>query len=264
MSKTTQIFVDFIAEYKGQQKLTQAQKDLNLLREGATKLGKTIGAVFAGHEILKWGKESLQAFATNEKQVSILTNTLKNLGQGFAALSVNKFIDSLSLATGKTKEELIPAFQGLFIATGDVATAQDALKVAMDVSAGTGKELGTVTAAISKAYLGNTTALTRLGVGLDKTTLKSGNMNLIMGKLATTFKGNAATAADTFQGKMDRLNVAALEAKVTIGEGLVQALTDLGGTGGFPAALKGIQDFASGISDAIIGVERLKIGRAHV
>jgi len=249
--------VDFIAEYKGAGKLTQAQKDMAHLRDGVMRLGKSFAAVFAVHELVKWGKESLQAFATNEKQVALLTNTLNNLGQGFAALSVNKYIDSMALATGKTKEELIPAFQGLFIATGNAAKAQDALKVAMDVSQGTGKDLAAVQVAISKGYLGNTVALTRLGAGLDKATLKTGNMDLIMKKLASTFKGDAAIAADTIQGKMDRLNVAMTEAKVTIGSGLVQALTELGGAGGFPAALKGIQDFATGISDAIIGTERL-------
>jgi len=105
--------------------------------------------------------------------------------------------------------------------------------------------------------LGNTTSLTRLGAGLDKTTLKSGNMDLIMKKLATTFRGDAATAANSFQGKMDRLNVAVTEAKVNIGQGLVTALTELGGSNGFEGALKGILDFSKGISDAIIGTERL-------
>ena len=257
MSSKTQVNVDVITEVKGLQQLKKAQNEFGLLGTAAKKLGSTFLAVFAGREIIRFAQESVKAFATNEKQVALLTNTLKNLGQEFAAVSTNNFIDHLALATGKTKEELIPAFQGLFIATGDAVKAQDALKLAMDVSAGTGKALSVVQIALSKGYLGNTTALTRLGAGLSKSLLATKDMKLITAQLAQTFKGDAAIAADTFQGKMDRLNVAMTEAKVTIGEGLVQALTDLGGSNGFGAALTGIHNFASGINDAILGTERL-------
>jgi len=243
--------LDFIAEYKGAQKLTQAQKDMNHLRESVLKLGKAFVGVFAAREILNFAKASVQAFAANQKQVALLTNTLKNLGLGFDALNVNSFIDHLALASGRTKEELIPAFQGLVVATGSVSKAQDALKVAMDVSAATGKELSVVQIAMSKGFLGNTTALTRLGAGLDKATLKTGDMNLIMAKLSATFSGSAAVAADTFQGKLDKMNVAITEAKVNIGTGLVDAFTQLAGSGNIDKANEKVTTFSKTIGDLI-------------
>jgi len=257
MSNNAKVNVDFIAEYKGANNLKRAHSDIANLTGGLKKLAGAFGLAFAGREIINFGKASVQAFATNQKQVALLDNTLKNLGKSYASLTANKFIDNLALATGKTKEELIPAFQGLLIATGDVTTAQNELQIAMAVSAGTGKDLSVVQVALSKAYLGNYTGLTRLGAGLSKATLATKDMKIINAQLAATFNGDVAIAADTVQGKMDRLNVAMTEAKVTIGSGLVQALSELSGTGGFGGALKGIQDFATGISDAIIGMERL-------
>ena len=256
MSRNT-VEVDFVTSYKGAANVKKAQTDLQKLGVAAKKMGAIFGVVFAAREIINFGKESVKAFATNEKQVALLGNTMKNLGQEFAAADVNKFIDSLALASGRTKEELIPAFQGLFIATGDAAKAQSALKLAMDVSAGTGRDLDTVQKALSKGYLGNTTSLTRLGAGLDKATLATKNMDLISAVLAKNFNGDSAVAAQSFQGQLDRLNVTMTEAKVIIGTDLVQAFKELSGNNGIGSSQSAILSFANGIGSAIIWTERL-------
>ena len=253
----SKVEVDFVTTYTGSNHVKRAQSDLEKLGSAAKRMAAIFGVAFAGREIANFGKASLRAFATNEKQVALLTNTMKNLGQEFAANNANKFIDSLALASGKTKEELIPAFQGLFIATGDATKAQSALKLAMDVSSGTGKDLETVQKALSKGFLGNTTSLTRLGAGLDKATLATKNMDLISAVLAKNFSGDAAVAAGTFQGQMDRLNVTMTEAKVIIGTDLVQAFQELSGSKGIASSQSAILKFASGIGDALLGVERL-------
>ena len=256
-TNTSTVNVDIITAYKGAANVKKAQTELEKLGAAAKKLGLAFGVAFAGREIINFGKASIQAFATNEKQVALLTNTMKNLGQEFAVTNTNKFIDSLALASGKTKEELIPAFQGLFIATGDATKAQDALKLAMDVSAGTGKDLQTVQMALSKGYLGNTTSLTRLGAGLDKTILATKNMDLITAQLAKNFSGDSAVAANSFQGELDRLNVTMTEAKVIIGTDLVQAFKELSGSNGIGSSQSAILSFANNIGAAIVGTERL-------
>ena len=256
-TNTSTVNVDIITAYKGAANVKKAQTELEKLGAAAKKLGLAFGLAFAGREIVNFGKASIQAFATNEKQVALLTNTMKNLGQEFAVTNTNKFIDSLALASGKTKEELIPAFQGLFIATGDATKAQDALKLAMDVSAGTGKDLQTVQMALSKGFLGNTTSLTRLGAGLDKTILATKNMDLITAQLAKNFSGDSAVAANSFQGELDRLNVTMTEAKVIIGTDLVQAFKELSGSNGIGSSQSAILSFANNIGAAIVGVERL-------
>jgi len=254
MSTKQQVNVDIITEVKGLQNLAKGQQHLNSFESAAKKLGKTLAGAFAVEKIVQFGKASVEAFAKNEQQVAILNNTLKNLGMSYASISANSFIDHLTLATGKTKEELIPAFQGLLIATGDVTKAQDTLKLAMDVSAGTGKDLQTVQIALSKAYLGNTTSLTRLGAGLDKTLLKTGDMKKITAQLAATFSGDAAIAADTFAGKLARINASATEAKVTIGSGLVDALTLLAGSTSVDHLQESMASLALDTADVIRGV----------
>jgi len=253
MSKTS-INVDVITEVKGLQNLKKAQSEMGVLGEAAKKLGGVLAGVFAADKLVTFARDSVKAFADNQKQVALLTATLNNLGQGFRALQVNAFIDHLQLATGVSRDELIPAFQGLFIATGDATKAQDALQLAMDVSAGTGKDLSAVQAALSKAYLGNTTALSRLGAGLSKDILKTGDMNKITKQLALTFKGDAGLAAETFAGKMARLQVSAKEVEETIGGGLVDALTMLSGDTSIETLQSQMQGFADATANAIRGV----------
>jgi hypothetical protein len=127
----------------------------------------------------------------------------------------------------------------------------------MDVAAGTGKDLASVSIALGKGYLGNTTSLTRLGAGLSKATLATKDMKLINAELAKSFSGDATTAANSFQGQMDRLNVTMTEAKVLIGTDMIQAFATLSGDGGIGGGQKAIMDFANAIGSALIAVSRL-------
>jgi len=218
------------------------------------KLGHSVNGALKIAAVEEFARRSIKAFAENQKGVALLTNTLKNLGQEFMAVGVVKFIDDLTLATGKTKEELIPAFQGLFIATGSVTKAQEALKLAMDVSAGTTKDLNPVQIALSKAYLGNTTSLTRLGAGLSKTLLKTGDMEKITAQLAATFKGNASVAADTFTGKLDRLKASINDAQEIIGGAMVDSLAKFAGTNGVGGAQKAVKGLGDEIGFIVTGI----------
>lgn len=257
MSATTAVNIDFITQYKGSQNLKHAQSDMEKLGAAAKKLGALFGVAFAGRELLAFTKQSVQAFATNEKQIAILSNTLKNFGLQGATDEVNKFIVALSEASGKSKEELIPAYQNLFIATGDVVGSQKELQLAMDVSAGTGKDLQTVTTALSKGYLGNTTSLTRLGAGLSKAVLATKDMNLINKALAKTMSGDAAVAADTLQGRVDRLKVSFHEMQVEIGTGLVDAFTILGKNNGIEQMQSKLHTIGVEIADITVGIATL-------
>ena len=257
MSATTAVNIDFITQYKGSQNLKHAQSDMEKLGAAVKKLGALFGVAFAGRELLAFTKHSVQAFATNEKQIAILSNTLKNFGVQNATDGVNKFITAVSEASGKSKEELIPAFQKLFIATGDVIGSQNELKLAMDISAGTGKDLEAVTAALAKGYLGNTTALTRLGAGLSKTVLATKDMNLINKQLAKTFTGDTAVAAETLQGRVDRLKISFHEMQVEIGAGLVDAFTILGKNNGIEQMQSKLHTIGVEIADITVGVATL-------
>jgi hypothetical protein len=256
MTTKTSIYYDIISQFdnKGQK---QAEKGFAKLQKSALDLAKSYGIAFTGTAILGFGAKAISMAAKEDQQFKVLGNTLKNLGLGFAADSSEKFITSMYLATGTAKSELIPAYQALLTATGDVALSQKDLQLAMDVSKGTGKDLTTVTTALSKGYLGNTTSLSRLGAGLDKALLKTGRMDLITKQLSSTFKGAASTAANTFEGKLQRVKAAAEESMVILGKGLISSLQTLAGDNSLQSVTNYMMNLATETSYAIQGITDL-------
>jgi hypothetical protein len=197
--------------------------------------GKKVGAAFAvagvaaaayaGKLLIDGVKSAIEDEAAQAK----LATTLKNVTGATSAqvAQVEAYILKTELATGKTDNELRPSFERLSRATGDINKAMALQQLAMDVSAGSGKDLASVTEAISKSYEGNNVALGKLGLGIDKASLKSMSFEDITKKLSTTFEGQASKQADTFQGKLARLSVAFDEAKETVGTFIIDAVTPL-------------------------------------
>ncbi len=97
--------------------------------------------------------------------------------------AVEDYIANLQRVTGVLDDQLRPAFQQLLTATGSITKSQDALQTALNISAATGKSLTEVSAALTRGFSGNTTGLSRLGAGISKATLKTGDMNKIMAEL---------------------------------------------------------------------------------
>ena len=195
-----------------------------------------------------------QAAMDDEVKMASLAKTLENVGQGFKQTGVEDFISKMQLATGVADNDLRNAFQKIVTVTGDVEKSQTALKLAMDISAGTGKDLESVSAALAKGYGGQTTALQRLGVGIDAATLKSKNMNAITDALSQKFGGQAAVAAQTYQGQMNRITQAVGEAQEAIGYALLNAIDSttrsLGGTDGLVGLIVDATDKINTFSEA--------------
>jgi len=230
--------------------INRAIRDLNRLKtESAAatpamaSLGKgfaAAGAALAGmvglQQVTQFLKESAQAAIEDEKSMRSLAQAMTNVGLAGQLPEIETGIERLSRMFGIADDQLRPAFQQLALVTEDVTQSQNLLALAMDISAGTGRDLESVTMALAKAAGGQTTALGRLGVGLDSALLKSKDMDAITAELARKFGGQAAAAADTYGGKMARLSVAVDEAKEAIGLGLLDALDrmseSMGGTDG--------------------------------
>jgi hypothetical protein len=151
-------------------------------------------------------------------------------------------------------EELRPAFQTLLNATGSLTKAQDGLQLALDVAAGTGKDLQSVSAALAKGFTGNTTALSRLGAGLDKATLASGNMEKITAALQSKFKGQGLAATTTYTGQMNALAIASANAQEAIGKGLLDSIALLGGSNGIQSATDNMESLGTAIANATFGI----------
>jgi hypothetical protein len=248
------IVIDIAAEFTGGNAFKKAETATEKLSETAGKLGKAFIGLYSTQKLLAFGKASIQAAAQDEKAQKQLALALRNVGLGRDVASSEAYIQKLQREFGVLDDELRPAYQTLAVATQDSAESQRLLQIALDISASTGRDLGSVTGALSKAFLGNNTALSKLGVGISKADLKAKSFKQITDQLATTFAGSATQSANTLQGSMDKLSVASNNAKEIIGEGLVNALQALGGENSVEDLAVNMESFAQKTADAISGV----------
>lgn len=218
----------------------------------AVAAGAAIAGAFALDRTIAFLKDAAAAAMEDERSMVALAKAMENVGVASQNASVENFVRELMLARGVADDQLRPALQRLITVTGDVATSQNALKLALDISAGSGRDLDSVTTALAKAYGGQTTALQRLGVGLDQATLKSKDMDLISAALAAKFQGQSAAAADTYQGKLKRVQIAADEAQETIGYSLLKALDAVASAmGGSSGAVGLVTQLGNGVAGLI-------------
>ena len=203
--------------------LKKGAKEVSAFDKQIKKLGKTFAAI----GVAGFARSAVNAFIESEKAAAKLRTTVSNLGLEFEQPGIEDYLKKLSLQFGIVDESLIPGFQRLLIVTKDVAKAQSLFETALNVSAGTGKDLTAVSTSLSKAYLGDNAALGRLGVGLSKAQLKSASFLEVQRTLNVNFAGQAAAAVEGYAGSMAKLTVAVDESKEAIGKGLLDALAAL-------------------------------------
>jgi hypothetical protein len=212
--------------------LKTAAADVDSFGDKMGKVGKMVGAAFvaaaaaAGAYAIKIGVEGVKAAIEDEKAQTQLALALENATGATKAqiTATEQSILQMSLATGVADDELRPALGRLVRSTGDITKAQDLLATALDISAATGKPVELIANSLSKAYDGNTTALGKLGIGLSAAELKTMSFEQVQGRLTDLFGGAAARNADTYAGRIARMQVAFNEAKETIGFALLPIL----------------------------------------
>jgi len=256
------VMIDIAAEFVGNKAFKQADTATDKLTKNVKTLAKTFGLAFSSAAVIAYGKNAIKAAAADEKAQNQLALALRNVGLGRDAASSEAYIQRLQSEFGILDDDLRPAYQGLAVAVQDTQEAQRLLNLALDISASTGKDLGSVTAALSKAYLGNNTALSKLGVGISKADLKSKSFKSITDDLTTTFAGSATAAANSYQGSIDKLAVASANASEIIGTGLIDALKGLGDQDSVDDLAKNMEAAALYTADVIRGIgvltEKLK------
>ena len=247
-TNTSKVFIDIITEFTGTKSVKQAETSFD-------KLAKSIGRVVSVAAIEEFSRRSIKAFLADDAAAKQLEKTLTNLGIYFDSGVLSKYIQELQDTTGVLDDQLRPAFQSLAVATGDYTKAQDLLNTALDVSQATGKSLSSVSTALSRAYLGNYTAVSRLGAGISKAEIAAGDFNAIQEKLNKNFGGSALAAADTYAGQLRILKAAFTDVQETIGKGFVDAFTTLVGPDGSATQFaEALRDAALYIADIIRGL----------
>ena len=223
------IIIDIASEFTGKKAFKQAETETQKLMKSVKKLAGAFGVAYGTTQIIAYGKAAVKAAADDEKAQRQLALALKNVGLGRDAASSEAYIQSLQSEFGIVDDLLRPAYQTLAVATRDTAESQKLLNLSLDISAATGKDLSSVTAALSKAYLGNNTSLSKLGVGISKADLKTKSFLEVTDELAKTFKGAATESANTLAGSMAKLQVATANVSETLGKGIIDSLQILSG-----------------------------------
>jgi hypothetical protein len=256
MAKPPALIVSALATWNGKA-LTKGKKQISDFDKSAQKLGRTLTKYLGATALVAFGKSSVNAFIESEKAAAKLRTTVSNLGLSFEQSNIDNYLQKLSLQFGIVDENLIPGFQRLLIVTKDVAKAQSIFQTALDVSAGTGKDLTTVSTSLSKAYLGDNVALGRLGVGLSKAQLKSSSFLDVQKTLNANFAGQASAAVSGYAGDMAKLTVAVDESKEAIGKGLLDALKTLSGDRSIDTFTNNMIKSANVIAGAFNSIARL-------
>ena len=243
----TKNFIDGLDKADKETKTFSSKLD-NALQKGAAAF-LAVGAA-AGAMAIKIGIDAVKAAIEDEKAQKSLAITLKNTTKATDAQvkSVEDYIDKTARATGVADDQLRPSLDRLVRSTQDVTKAQKLQTLALDIAAGTGKDLATVSEALGKAYDGNLGALKRIGVPLDENIVKTKDFDAAVVALTQTFAGQADAAAETFAGRMARIKIAIDEAKEQLGFALLPLLERFArfATEQLAPALQGLVDGLTG------------------
>jgi hypothetical protein len=233
MALSQYVAINFLTKFdkKGLERATKELKGFDkVVATGSFRLRAfaKAGGIAAAAGLTIFAKKAVDAALAQERLDKSLKLTLSSIGRGGFATEVSAFIDSLESATNVSEEQLIPALQQLITQTGDLEASQGLLNVALDTSAGTGKDLSTVIDAITKAAIGNYGSISKLGIGISSAEAKTlgfaGSMQLLQ-----KYTGSAEAATLTFDGQVKAFKVSAGEATETLGQGMLTAFAIISG-----------------------------------
>jgi hypothetical protein len=222
---------------------------LKKAQKGFQSLGKTmktaLGAVGLGigvTALVGQLKAAGKAAAEDAKSQGLLAQALRNtVGATNAQIaSVEQSISGMESMSAVADDKIRPAFAQLARATGDVTKATELTNLALNVAAGTGRDVNSVAIALGRAYNGNTTALSRLGVNVK-------GVSDPLGVLAKQFAGSAEAAAelDPYQ----RLQIVFGNLQENIGTALLPYLNDLADYFNSEAGQEALKEFAKDVGD---------------
>jgi hypothetical protein len=248
MAGTLALNVEILGEFK---KLTAATKGAEGSLEGLNKttsaissgMIKALGAIGVGFSlgfIKDQFEQAAKAAVEDVKSQQLLAIAMENTGKATAATvaEAEASIKAMQLQTSVADDILRPAFQKLFIATGDVTKSNRYLQIALDTSAATGKDLDSVTQAMAKSLAGQDTALLKLIPSLR-------GVDDPLSELEKTFAGAAEAAADT--DPYQRMNIIFGEMQEQVGMALLPILNEFSDWLATPEGQAKLQEIVDGI-----------------
>jgi hypothetical protein len=223
-------------------KTSKQTKLLGGAMKGLAALGLTVSIGAIINSLDQMGRSA----AADAKSQALLANSMENVigANSLQIASVESSIQKFSSLYAVLDDEIRPAMSQFVRVTNDATKATELTDLALNVAAGTGRDLQSVTIALGKAYQGNTTALSRLGINVK-------GMADPLSEIAKKFDGAAEAAANLDPYK--RMEVAMDNAQETIGAALLPAMTRLADFLSSDAFKDGIGKVAEDFGDLIAG-----------
>ena len=259
MALSQYVAINFLTKFdkKGLERATKELKGFDkVVATGSFRLKAfaKAGGIAAAAGMALFAKNSIQAALAQERLDKQLQLTLRSIGQEFELPGVKAFIADLQRATNITEDQLVPALRQLISQTGDLQISQTLLSKALDISAGTGADLGTVLDAVNKAAVGNYKSIAALGVGFTAAEAKSMGFVELMQNL-DKYAGSAEAQTKTFAGQLKSFQISAGEATETLGQGFLTAISIIA-TGSDQLDVFGVkvENAATQFADLMVGV----------
>ena len=245
------LVVSAVAEWNGKA-LNKGASQIGKFDKTVKNLGRTLGVTFSAAALLGYTKKALAAYGEQIAEAKRLDQALRNIGYSYATAETEGYLDAIEKATGINRDILQPSFIQLAQITKSTTIAQSMLNTAMDASAGTGIDLASTTKILSQAYVGNYKGLQQLNLGLTKSELASKSYLEIEKLIAIQYAGQSKNAAESYQGGLERLKIAAEQASEEIGQSLVSALSI--SSGGMDKLITKVDGAANSISGLITNI----------
>jgi len=257
--------------------LNKADKAVNKFNKNVGRLGRSLGnlagvfgVTFSTVQVVNFGRASVRAFAQMQAEQDRLTRLMK-VGTGASSAQIQSLnsqamaLENLGVVTKGNITQVQSQLATFNLQADTIAkltpSILDYVTAEKGATAST-EQFKQMTNGLAQALNGNFTSLTRVGFVIDATTkdlIKNGTeaerAAAIVKVLDSTYKGFNASLRDTPIGQMQLLAAAADNARETIGEGLLDALALLGGTGtkDIEKATGAMNDFSVAFADVIRG-----------
>lgn len=211
------IRLDIVSQFDSKG-IKKAQRELQGVARNITRaFDVAVAGAIAGVAV-GLGKATKAAVEDQKSQALLATQLRNTVAASDAQIaSVEQSISKMQLQASVADDEIRPAFASLVRATGDVTKATGLTSLALDVAAGTGKSLSSVSLALGKAVNGSSTALVKLVPSIK-------GASSPLAELDKQFKGAAESAADA--DPYQRLQIIFGEIQEQVGAELVPILQE--------------------------------------
>ena len=195
----------------------------------ATKAFQLMGQAMT--KVNDFTKESITLAAKQQNAVKKLGTSLETAGihtEG-ASERLQEYAASLQLVTTYGDETIIEveAMLATFGASEDVIIS--ATQATLDMASAMDMDLKAAAILMGKAIAGETGSLSRYGIIVDENELKTRGFAAVLDAVNEKFAGQAASAAETYAGRLEQMKNRFGDLKETIGFAFMPILTDLMG-----------------------------------